>query len=170
MDQHRDPEVQRLIDESAIRHLLALYPRALDRQDSALLASLFHPDAVDDHGHYNGPASGFVEWMKSGSRPGVHWTHHNGTQIIEIEGDVAQTETYCIALCRHGARGEAGFEKETFLRVRYLDRVEKREGKWKIAHRRVIFSPCHIADASHDFDASMCLQEGGFPADEVYRW
>ncbi|MDB5712876.1 MAG: hypothetical protein JWO15_273, partial [Sphingomonadales bacterium] len=62
------------------------------------------------------------------------------------------------------------FDKETFLRVRYLDRIEKRGGQWKIAHRRVVFSPCHVADASKDFDASMCLQEGGFPADEVYKW
>lgn len=170
MNERRDPELQRLIDESAIRHLLALYPRALDRQDRVLLASLFHPDAVDDHGHFNGPAAGFVDWIAAGSRPGVHWTHHNGTQIIEIEGDVAQTETYCIALCRQGARGEEGFTKETFLRVRYLDRVEKREGQWKIAHRRVVFSPCHVADASQDFDASMCLQESAFPTDEVYRW
>lgn len=129
----RDPELQKLIDESAIRHLLANYPRALDRQDYALLASLFHPDAIDDHGYYNGPASGFVEWMRQGSRPGVHWTHHNRTQIIEIEGDVARAEIYCIALCREGAPGEPAYDKEIFLRVRYLDRVEKRKGERRIA-------------------------------------
>jgi hypothetical protein len=46
----RDPEVQRLIDEPAIRRLLASYTRAIDRQDHDLLASLFHPDAIDEHG------------------------------------------------------------------------------------------------------------------------
>jgi hypothetical protein len=44
----RDPELQLLIDESKIRKLLELYPRALDRQDPELLASLFHPGAIDD--------------------------------------------------------------------------------------------------------------------------
>ena len=43
----RDPELQRPLDESAIRNLLDKYPRALDRQDPELLASLFHPGAQD---------------------------------------------------------------------------------------------------------------------------
>jgi hypothetical protein len=167
----RDPELQRLIDESAIRDLLAKYPRALDRQDNALLASLFHPDAIDDHGHYNGPATGFVEWMKRGARPGVHWTHHNGTQIIEMDGDVAQVETYCIALCRDDAAGTEGYARETFLRVRYLDRVEKRDGQWKIAHRRVVFSPSRIVHVDEQFPlTSECLTEDAHPADQVYQW
>lgn len=45
MTQH-DPELQNLIDEAAIRRLLANYPRAIDRQDFTLLASLFHSDAI----------------------------------------------------------------------------------------------------------------------------
>lgn len=167
----RDPELQRLIDESAIRRLLDLYPRALDRHDHDLLASLFHPDAIDDHGPYNGLASGYVDWIRDRSRAGVHWTHHNGTQIIDIEGDVAHTETYCLALCRQGPPGEPGHAREIFLRVRYLDRVEKRNGEWRIAHRRVVYSPCHIASGIENYPlASECLVENAVPADEAYRW
>lgn len=166
----RDPEVQKVIDESKIRYLLDCYPRALDRQDHALLASLFHDDAIDDHGVYNGPAAGFVEFMRKGSKE-VHWTHHNGTQIVEIEGDVAQCETYTIALCRMGRAGSEGYDKQIFLRVRYLDRVEKRAGAWKIAHRRVVYSPCHIMDAAVPFPLTAdCLVEGGAGVDPVYTW
>jgi ketosteroid isomerase-like protein len=162
----RDPELQRLIDESAIRKLLALYPRALDRKDHKLLASLFHPDAIDDHGHYNGPASGFVDWIAA-AKSDVHWMHNNGTQIIEVDGDVAQCETYCYALCREPTDAT----KEIFLRVRYLDRVEKRSGEWRIAHRRVVFSPCHVIQTVEQFPLTPeCLTEGGFPTDQVYQW
>lgn len=166
----RDPEVQKVIDESKIRYLLDCYPRALDRQDHALLASLFHDDAIDDHGVYNGSAAGFVDFMRKGSKE-VHWTHHNGTQIVEIDGDVAQCETYTIALCRMGPAGSEGYDKQIFLRVRYLDRVEKRAGAWKIAHRRVVYSPCHIMDAAVPFPLTPdCLVEGAAGVDPVYTW
>ncbi len=57
----RDPEIQKFIEESAIRNLLDKYPRAVDRQDHELLASLFHPDAIDDHGVYNCSVAGYVD-------------------------------------------------------------------------------------------------------------
>ena len=46
----RDPEVQALVDKQAILEVLTRYCRALDRGDAALIASAYHPDAVDDHG------------------------------------------------------------------------------------------------------------------------
>jgi len=77
----RDPEIQQVIDELKIRNLLDKYPRALDRQDHELLASLFHPGAKDEHGVYNGSAAGYVDFMAAQGKPGLHWMHHNGTQI-----------------------------------------------------------------------------------------
>jgi ketosteroid isomerase-like protein len=147
----RDPELQKLIDESAIRRLLAQYPHALDRQDHELLASLFHPDAIDDHGPYNGSAEGFVEFMKERGMSGHHWMHHNGTQLVDIQGDVAFTETYTLAFFREPAPDGKQSNREIFLRVRYLDRVEKREGQWRIAHRRVAYSPCHVLTVTEEF-------------------
>jgi ketosteroid isomerase-like protein len=166
----RDPELQRLIDESAIRNLIAHYPRALDRHDFDLLASLFHPDAIDEHGVYNGSATGFVQFMRDHSYPGVHWTHHYGNQIIELAGDSAEVETYCLALCRQGPPGTPGFDREIFLRLRYLDRVEKRAGVWKIAHRRVVYAPCHVSDVSRPYPTDTCLQDAVPPLDPVYNW
>lgn len=164
-----DAVIQRLVDESAIRHLLDSYPRALDRQDHELLASLFHPDAIDVHGPYNGPAAGFVEFMRMGGRPGQHWMHHNGTQIVEIDGDVANTETYTLAFVRQPRSDGADGEEEVFLRVRYLDRVEKRDGVWRIAHRRVVFSPCHVLPVTADYPLwEGTLLEGGVETDPLY--
>jgi SnoaL-like domain len=159
---HRDPELQRLIDESAIRHLLAQYPRALDRQDHELLASLFHPDAIDEHGPYNGPAQGFVEFMRTGGVPGHHLMHHNGTQLIDIEGDVAFAETYTLAFYREPDPEGGHSNREVFLRVRYLDRVEKRDDEWRIAYRRVAFSPCHVLTVTEEYSLwENTITEGG---------
>lgn len=166
----RDPELQRLIDESQIRRLLDSYPRALDRQDSALLASLFHPGAIDDHGVFNGPAADYVEWIRERSVAGDHWMHHNGTMLIEIEGDIANTETYTYACARMAPKDGDNRAREIFLRVRYLDRIEKRDGVWKIAHRRVVYSPCHIMTVEEEFPlpAGDCLFEGGVTSDPLY--
>jgi hypothetical protein len=60
-----EPALQRLISESQIRTLLNKYPRALDRQDHDLLASLFHPGVIDDHSVFNGLASEYVEFMRA---------------------------------------------------------------------------------------------------------
>jgi hypothetical protein len=171
VDESTIAEIQRVIDESKIRYLLNSYPRAVDRMDFDLMRSLFHPDAVDEHGAFNGPAAEFVDYMEKTYPAGTYFTHHNGTQLIDIDGDVARCETYCIALGRLGQPGEEGYGSEFFNRVRYLDRVERRDGIWKIAHRRVIYSPCHIADASTAFPLSSdCLVEDVFPHDPAYRW
>jgi len=167
----RDPELQHLIDESKIRNLLDKYPRALDRQDHDLLGSLFHPGAVDDHGVYNGLASGYVEFMRAQSRPGLNWMHHNGTKIIEIKADIAECETYTLAFCRMGEDRQPGYDREMLLRIRYLDRVEKRAGVWKIAHRRVVYSPCHIVKVEEEYEGTLeCLREASYPTDPVYKF
>jgi hypothetical protein len=166
----RDPEIQQVIDESKIRNLLDKYPRALDRQDHELLASLFHPGAKDEHGVYNGSASGYVDFMAAQGKPGLHWMHHNGTQIIEIKGDIAECETYTLAFAREGLPGESGYDSEYFLRVRYLDRVEKRDGMWKIAHRRVVYSPCHYVKIERECSFPGSVMEAEFPKDSVYNF
>ena len=56
----RDAALQLLIDRQEILDCLNRYCRALDRHDDELLTSVFHPDAVDNHGPWAGgrePAS-----------------------------------------------------------------------------------------------------------------
>ena len=42
--------VQQVADRQALTELVALYCRAVDRRDFALLEQLYHPEAVHDHG------------------------------------------------------------------------------------------------------------------------
>ena len=47
-----DPRLQALLDKDAIRDLVTAYCRAADRKDTALMRSLYHPDATEDHGAF----------------------------------------------------------------------------------------------------------------------
>ena len=57
-----DDALQRLLDEQAIRRLLVDYCRGVDRGDEALVASVYHPDATDDHGRFKGTGLDFAAY------------------------------------------------------------------------------------------------------------
>jgi len=140
-------QMQVLLDKQAVAEVMMTYCRAVDHLDEALLRSVFHPDSQHSHG-FTGPSSttdespDFVEYA-FGVLRAHHRTHHQlGNIFIEVEGDIAYTEAYFTALHRRRALGdpEAGddateTEMDYFVAGRYLDRMEKREGVWKIANR-----------------------------------
>ena len=137
------PDVQDLLDRQAITDVLHRYCRAVDRRDPDLLLSAYHGDAVDDHGVYKGPASGLVEFMLNDGRAVVH--HQISNIVIEVDGDVARTECYLDAV--HRREDETGRWDE-LLKCRYIDRFERREGAWRIAHRRVVYDWGRIEPAT----------------------
>jgi hypothetical protein len=113
----------------------------MDRHDADLIASAYHPDAVDDHGTFRGTVSQFIEHVNGDGNgsPGVHAEnllahHHYVTNItIDLTGDVAHTETYYLFA---GQRRDGSGTSLVF--GRYIDRQERRDGRWAIAARRVI--------------------------------
>jgi hypothetical protein len=127
-----------ILAREQIRAVLARYCRGIDRVDRDLIASVYHADGYDDHGPtYKGPASGFVDVVVEVLQRFERTLHFLGTSIIELDGDVAHTETYCIAY--HRLRDDSGEQVDSTAAVRYIDRFERREGTWLIAHRKVVF-------------------------------
>ena len=56
--------LQTLIDKQALHELVLRYCRACDRRDFVLLRSLYHDDAIDDHGAmFCGSADEFLVWL-----------------------------------------------------------------------------------------------------------
>ena len=50
-----------LTDRAALRHIVDAYGHGIDRRDYALLATLYHDDALDDHSPYFcGPARDYI--------------------------------------------------------------------------------------------------------------
>lgn len=132
-----DPRLQTLLDKQAIREVLRRYARGIDRMDWELVRSCYHPGAVDEHGNFVAPVEEFVPWV-SGALATMHGTtHFICNTLIDVEGDAAWSEAYCIAYQRTPSR--SGTDNDHILGVRYNDRFERRQGEWRIAHRKVVW-------------------------------
>jgi hypothetical protein len=134
-------EVRELRDRQDILDCLTRYSRGLDRHDSELLASVYHGDAVDHHGEFVGPPVDFVPWVN-----GVHeadyvaHTHFVTNNSVDLDGDSAHSEIYVQVVLRH---------KDGLLDLcggRYVDRLERRDGVWRIAAREVLVDWACTAD------------------------
>jgi hypothetical protein len=145
--------LQELLDKQAIAEVMMTYCRAIDHLDEDLLRSVFHPDSRHNHG-FVGPSSApgakgepgkpgdFVGYAL-GVLTSMTRTHHQlGNIFIEVHGDVAYTEAYFTAYHRMRAKGDPkaasnayDTEMDLFVAGRYMDRMEKRNGVWKIARR-----------------------------------
>lgn len=130
-------ELQRLLDEAAIRRVHLDYCRGIDRRDWELVRSCYHADAVDHHGPFSGGVDGFIEWALEFVDQVASTTHFVGNQIVDVNGDVAWHEAYCRAYHRLRAT-DASPALDWVVNVRYLDRMERRNGEWKIADRLVV--------------------------------
>lgn len=141
MKESRDPEVQALLDKQAITDVLNLYLRGADRADIDLIANAYHPGAVEDHGGvYYGPAEAYVTMMAE-QLPHAKIMNHLCTNVlIELDGDKAKVESYILAYSRMKKDGEK-FDSLTLARA--IDRFERRDGAWKIAHRRLVWEWNH---------------------------
>jgi ketosteroid isomerase-like protein len=130
MDQLRGA-VAELQDRQAIHDCLMTYSRAVDRLDRELLLSVYHDDAIDDHGVFVGTPTEFADWVIP-MHTATHLSHQHClfNSTVDLDGDVAHTETYYmfVGMNRQGT-------PMAMSGGRYLDRFEKRDGRWAIAAR-----------------------------------
>jgi hypothetical protein len=129
-------DLRDLTDRQAIQDCLLRYCRGVDRLDRELVLSAYHPDAIDDHGAFVGTPSDFVDWA-FGYHQQHQLSHHHMifNSSVELRGNVAHTETYWQFF------GENRVKPNVLAIGRYLDRFERRDGRWAIA-ARVCISEC----------------------------
>jgi ketosteroid isomerase-like protein len=136
--QYVDMTLDDLVAQQEIRDVLARYTRGIDRMDRELVLSCYHPGAYDDHGAFQGTAEEFADWVAEVLAHFDGTMHFLGQQLVEVEGDRAHSETYCVAYHRRSQReGEDGHD--LWMGLRYVDVLERRDGEWRIAHRRCVF-------------------------------
>ncbi len=123
--------VRELKDRQEIYDCIMRYSRGIDRLDREMLLSAYHPGAIDDHGTYVGPVEGFADEVFKLHYGMQHFTqHHITNHRCEIDGDTAHCESYYLFRCLNR---EAPFYCHSS--GRYIDRFERRDGKWAIAER-----------------------------------
>ena len=138
-----------LEDKQKITEAIYLYCRGLDRGDLSVLEKVYHPDATEDRGEglFVGNAWDMLEQaLKVLDRVYASTQHFMGNILIEVSGDTAFAESYFQAYHRRKDFPEPSSSKPTkefVMSGRYLDRFEKRNGNWKIAHRKMIVDWVH---------------------------
>ena len=146
MDVPMQQALQSLIDRQAILDLLAAYFNAADRHDYDKMRSLYHEDAIDDHGaFFQGLAMEFVDRLPEIQAP-MQILHHNMTTAnIKLEGHYAEGEIYVLAY--HKVQAETG-SFDLLIGGRYFDKYEKRDGEWKFSHKSVVADWATVTDPS----------------------
>lgn len=153
MEKGGDMDTLRLADRIEIQDCLNRYIRGVDRRNWDLVRSAYHVDAHDDHGNYKGGIDGFIESLVKRHATIEQSMHVVGNQVIEFDGpDGALVETYFITHQRISP--EAGDSRLPYLRGRpiaadqavetevigrYVDRMTRRDGAWRIQRRTVVF-------------------------------
>lgn len=152
-------------DRTEIQNVLGTYCRAIDRLDVDLLKSVYHPDAIDDHGAICANAHEFAERIIATLGQICVYSMHTVTHtVIDVHGDEAISEAYYLGYHTIAAGAEAvgQFFGEKYLEAqraagqldarheyicggRYLDVLQRRDGVWRIFRRRITneFSRCH---------------------------
>lgn len=130
--------ISALLDKQAIAGQLFNYCRAVDRLDIALGHQVFHDDATADYGAdlFQGSGRGVIDFICASHLHTVNHSHQICNSIVALDGEHAGSETYF-----HSATRIMADDKLIQIRVygRYLDRWERRDGRWAIIARKTIF-------------------------------
>jgi len=126
-----------LADEAAIRKLALRYAWAVDNRDPDALQALFTRDVVFERPPL--PVRGYDDIRATPARHAKLYraTFHGVlNHLIELDGDTATGEVYCIA--HHMVENPNNIGTGYDMRIRYEDRYRRCEdGKWRMNARRV---------------------------------
>ena len=131
-----DPRVERLLDERELRRTAELYAQGADRRDKQLWASIFTEDGViEAPGIRLEGRADIVAALDAMARLYVATQHRVHNQVVSIDGDTAEGETYSTADHLSAADGT-----HTILTwaIRYQDRWRRVDGAWRFSRRSLL--------------------------------
>jgi hypothetical protein len=124
-----------LVDKQEIHEQLLRYCRGVDRRDRAMLDGVFHPDAVADYGALTMAGETIPDDILAAAESMRETQHLITNVLIELDGDSAVSESYFVVVATVDYDGVP----HTRIRAgRYVDRLDRRDREWRIAHRTVV--------------------------------
>lgn len=132
-------EGRALAEDMAVRALVAQWAFSRDQGRWDELRACYHDDGVMSVSWFDGPAADFVERsreMGAARGPGDWSKHFLGAMRVSLLGGRALAETDAVILTR-GTIG--GIQVDTTTYSRFFDRIERRNGMWRILHRTAIY-------------------------------
>jgi len=152
---------QQISDIEAIEDAAKRYCHGVDRLDADWMKSAYWPDAVDEHGVFSGNAWEFVEHCMVAHLPWRSTMHCIFNHQIDLDenGRCATGEVYNVSYLFQQESGDL----DTWY-GRYLDRYEKRDGEWRIAHR-----VCVVEGTTTELVSSMAIAAEKFRSGSIDR-
>ena len=131
-----DGQLNRLLDEAALRRTAELYAQGADRRDKATWAAITTEDCViEAPGIILRGQREIVAALDFMAQLYVATQHRVHNQIVSIEGDRARGETYSVA--EHLSVSEGGRTLLTWA-IRYQDQWRREQQQWRFTHRFLI--------------------------------
>lgn len=144
MTTHTAISAQEAVDRLAIRELVDAYAHCADRRDAKGQMALFTEDtrflvfmdyaSPEPTQHLHGRES--LAPVFDALNAYDVTMHFNGQSTVDLAGDRATGESYCLA--HHLTVGEDGARTMMIASIRYLDEFVKQDGEWLFAERRLM--------------------------------
>jgi hypothetical protein len=136
--------VQHQQDRQDIVDCIVRESRSRDRQDSAMIASCWWDEGMDEHGATITNAPEYPARANAGHAANFNLTSHNITNhLCEIDRNTAYCESYVV-----GGLFWLDGKTTTIVMGRYIDQLEKRNGQWRLLKRRCTIEMSADADAT----------------------
>ena len=131
-----EPTVQWLLDRAEIHDVTARYALGVDRGDHELVQSCFAPGFQATFGDITVRDAGALEAHLDKYVGRWHSRHHFlNNQLIDINGDEAEVDTY--AYITHRDAADAPISDWSKGARRFVDRFVRHDGRWLIKSRRL---------------------------------
>jgi hypothetical protein len=152
-------ELDRLTSLEAIRDCVYRVSRGTDRVDEAVLRSAFHPDAVVHFGKiYDGPVDGWINSTLKHQAAQSQRQHLVGNILVRLDGNTATAESYCMDRHKTPMNGQT---LDMVIAARALDRLERRDGTWRIVERTKVMDWGRVISADDGLYHNSPLAQGG---------
>lgn len=142
------------------------------------LADTFHPDGIIEITWFEGPFTEFIAGSKRMGSSDLRTKHLIGAPVVTFNGAKAIVETNAVTIAEN-----AQLNLGCAVHNRFYDRVEKREGLWKIVKRQSIYDMGAFTFPSGPVDVDRAvvekypreyaalaylLEKSGFPLSRVF--
>lgn len=131
-------QVANLKDRQQIHEVYLHYMRGFDRNDVGLLRSAFWPDAQINYGPQSNTVDQFItNHLQRHMDQLRSWGHLVTNESMDIDGEVAHVEAYVTALWVPNSKESFAYQTR-IVSGRYIDRLERRGGEWRISVREFV--------------------------------
>ncbi len=153
-------ELLRLSDIDQIRDTLTKYSRSLDWLDMPMLDEVIYDDAEIDYGFFKGNGKEFKPVLMNFERATPRRWHFTSQIKIDLQGNIAQAESYNLSLAATSEEIGKGAEIMHFCGY-FHDLLERRNGKWGITKRKhILVSGAFLQEVSMEGDFAALNQIG----------